>query len=189
MRHGNSKTKLSRFTAWRKATLLSLAKNLLIYESIRTTSRRAKAVRPLVEKLVSLAKQGTIAARRRAFSILGDHKLVSLLFKEIGPRFKAASGFTRAIGIGKRRGDDAKLVIFELTEKKPKQVKKSKKAQEARPDKEQAALEQKPEVKAEEKAQAHEAAPAKERAPHEKKPTKKFLGGLRNIFKKERDSL
>src|SRR3989338_4813995 len=124
MRHGKSRLQLNRFSSWRDATLTSLAKNMLIYESMKTTSRRAKVVRPVVEKLISLTKSDTIAARRRAFSILGDHKLVSLLFKDIGPRFKTNSGFTRIIGIGKRRGDDADMVIFELTEKKIKEIRK-----------------------------------------------------------------
>lgn len=189
MRHGNSRLQLNRSTSWRKATLTSLAKNMLIYESMKTTSRRAKAVRPMVEKLISLTKSDTIAARRRAFSILGDHKLVSLLFKDIGPRFKTNSGFTRIIGIGKRRGDDADMVIFELTQKKIKEIKKARKEKEPKVAKEASLEGAKPIAKTEDKREIAEASPVKEEAPHAKKPARKFLVGLRNIFKRERGSL
>jgi len=191
MRHKKRRLQLNRFTSWQAATLKSLARNLVVYESMRTTLHRAKAVRPLAEKLVSLAKANTLSAKREAFTILGDHKLVSVLFNEIGPRFaKRASGYTRIINLAKRRGDDAQIVIFELTELKPK-VKKVKKAKEAKPEEGKQAIEEAPgsETAAEEKKlPAHEAA-LKEKPPVSKKPSKKFLGGIRNIFKKERDSL
>lgn len=142
----------------------------------------------MVENLISLAKQNTLAAKRRAFVILKDHKLVSLLFTEIGPRFsKRESGFTRVMNLPKRRGDSAQAVIFELTEIKKKEPKKHKKAKETKPG-EETVREEVKESKAEEKKQ-ETAAAVKERPPITKKPTKKFLGGLRNIFKKERDSL
>ena len=168
--------------------MISLAKNLLIYESIKTTAHRAKAAKPLVEKLISLARANTLAAKRHAFRILGEHSLVSALFKNTGPRFKTQGGFTRIIRIGKRRGDDANMVIFELTEKKAKEAKKAKKekkpAEEERKTEEiklKAAEEKKPEVST--------GALIKEKRRETKKPVKKFLSGLRNIFKKERDSL
>jgi large subunit ribosomal protein L17 len=143
-------------------------------------------VRPLVEKLVSLAKANTLSAKRDAFQILGDHKLVSVLFKDIGPLFaKRTSGFTRMIGLGKRRGDNAEIVIFELTEKKIKEHKKHKKEKPAKPSEVAAEHEAPGSAKAEEKkAEAHAA--VKEKPPIEKKPSKQFLGGLKNIFKKER---
>lgn len=190
MRHNNSKVQLNRFTSWRRATFTSIAKNLLIYESISTHAHRAKAVKPLIEKLISLAKANTLSAKRRAFSILGDHKLVSRLFNEIGPRFKTHGGFTRVIRLGKRRGDNADMVIFELTERKIKEAKKVKKEKAAKSVEE----ERKPEeIKArpveEKKPQVSAGAAVKEKHVETKKPAKKFLGGLRNIFKKERDSL
>lgn len=188
MRHKKKRLQLNRFTSWQEATIKSLARNLLVYESMRTTLHRAKAVRPLAEKLVALAKANTLSAKREAFRVLGDHKLVSSLFNEIGPRFsKRASGFTRIINLGKRRGDDAQIVIFELTELKPKvkKVKKSKEVKEKGSEEAQAPTAE--EAREEKKVETHEA--AKEKPPVSKKPSKKFLGGIRNIFKKERDSL
>jgi len=161
MRHRLKRLQLNRNTSWRKATLKSLARNLLIQQSIKTTKTKAKAVKPLADKLISLAKLNTLSARRRAFSILGEHRLVSLLFNDIGPRFKdRIGGYSRIISLGARRGDSAELVILELTEIKKKELKKPKT---------DVAVKQKP--------------------PITKKPPKKFLGGLRNIFKKKSDSL
>lgn len=157
--------------------MVSLAKNLFIYQSIKTSLHKAKAAKPLIEKLISLAKQNTLAAKRQVFKLLGDHKLVSYIFSEIGPRFaKIQSGYTRIINLARRRGDNAQIVILELTQIKKKEVKKPK--QELA--KEKPSEEKKPEAKG---------VAVKEKPPIAKKPTKKFLGGLRNIFKKERDSL
>lgn len=190
MRHKKRRLQLNRVTSWKFATLKSLARNLIVYESMRTTLSRAKALRPLAEKLVALAKKNTLSAKREAFSILGDHKLVALLFNETGPRFaKRASGFTRIINLGRRRGDDARLVIFELTELKPK-VKKVKKSKEAKPAEEaRKPGEEALEAVTEEKKPETQESKTKEKPPVSKKPSRKFLGGIRNIFKKERDSL
>jgi len=190
MRHRISRLQLNRFTSWRKATLKSLARNLITYQSIRTSLHKAKAVRPLVEKLISLAKRNTLTAKRQAFKILGDHKIVSQLFKEIGPRFvKVHSGYTRIINLERRRGDNAELAILELTEIKKKEIRKPKKEKEARG---QQVKEEKSEVTpalAKEEQKPKTEAAVKEKPPISKKPSKNFLGGLRNIFKKERDSL
>ena len=184
MRHRKKRLQLNRFTSWHKATLAGMARSIFIYESIRTTLHKAKAAKPMVEKIISLAKSNTLSAKREAFRILGDHKLVSMLFKEIGPRFaKIQSGYTRIINLERRRGDNAQVVIFQLTEIKKKEVKKHKKEKEAK-------TEAVREVPIEEKkAEPTIAAAVKEKPPATKKPTKKFLGGIRNIFKKERDSL
>lgn len=190
MRHKIKKFQLNRFTSWRKSTLKSLARSLLIHQSIKTTHLRAKAVKPLVERLISLAKLNTLTARRQAAKILNDHKIVSLLFNEIGPRFsKYQGGYTRIINLGARRGDNASIVIFELTEIKEKKAKKTEKGIESKEElteMEKPSTQKQPEIKP-------EAGPVKvkekERPPITKKPTKKFLGGLRSIFKKERDAL
>lgn len=175
MRHKKARLQLNRFTSWRKSTLIALAKNLLIQQSIKTTLHKARAAKPLVEKIISLAKLNTLTAKREAFKILQDHKLLGLAFNEIGPRFaKIQGGYTRIINLNKRRGDDAKIVIFELTEIKKKEARKPKKEKEIKPKEEK-----KPEV----------TTAVKEKPPITKKPTKKFLGGLRSIFKKERDAL
>ncbi|MFH1888861.1 MAG: 50S ribosomal protein L17 [Candidatus Omnitrophota bacterium] len=190
MRHAKSRLQLNRFTSWRNATLVSLARSLIIHQRIKTTKARAKAVKPVVEKLVSLGKKNSLFAKRQAFRILGDHRLVSLLFSDIAPRFTSRTGgYTRMINFGSRRGDNAQLVILALTEIKEKARRKPKpkvhketqkpEAQEREP-----AIEQPPE----EKKPKSETA-VKEKPPITKKPTKKFLGGLRGIFRKKSDSL
>lgn len=185
MRHKKLRLQLNRFTSWRKSTLESLARNLLIHQRIKTSLNKAKAVRPLVEKLISLSKANTLTAKRRAARILGDHKLVSMLFNEVAPRFaKKQGGYTRIINLGLRRGDNAQLAIIELTEIKEKKAKQPKKAKEVKPE-----TEIKPEKPIEEKKPETPNVAVKEKPPIIRKPAKKFFGGLRNIFKKERDSL
>ncbi len=187
MRHGKKRYQLNRFTSWHKSTINSLARNLLIHQRIQTTLTRAKAVRPLAEKLISLAKENSLAAKRQAVKVLGEHKLVSILFNDIGPRFKdRASGFTRIIHLGVRRGDDATLAILELTEIKEKKKPVHKKEKETKTQEDVA--QEMPPVE-EKKPQIPEAPKEKEKPPVTKKPTKKFLGGIRGIFKKQRDSL
>lgn len=181
MRHRKARLQLNRFTSWRKATLKSLVRNLLIHQSIRTTKTKATAAKVLVDRLISLAKQNTLFAKRRAFRILGDHKLVRLLFSDIAIRFNnRTSGFTRILNLGVRRGDNAELAILELTEIIRKERKRPKKQKEVKDEEEKPLEEKKPkaEVKVLEKP------PVIKKEPH-----KKFLGGLRKIFKKERDSL
>ena len=189
MRHAKRRYQLNRFTSWHDATIKSLARNILINQSIRTTVDRAKAARGLVEKLITMAKANTLASKRRAQAVLGEHKLVVRLFDELGPLFaKRQSGFTRIISLGKRRGDNAEMVIFELTEIKKKEAKKSKKAKEQPLDVKGEAIEpaqaEKPAV--EEKLQKKEPG-FEEKKAIKGKPQKKFLSGLKGIFKKERD--
>ncbi|MBN1913835.1 MAG: 50S ribosomal protein L17 [Candidatus Omnitrophica bacterium] len=185
MRHAKAKNRLNRFTSFRRATIISMARNLLIHQRIRTTKAKAKAASPLVEKLISLGKNNSLAAKRYAYKILGEHRLVSFLFSDIAPRFSNRNGgYTRILNLGTRRGDSAKLVLFELTEIKEKE-KKPKKA------KPEAEIKPGTEIK-EAPVEAHKPkteAAVKEKPTAKQKPTKKFLGGLRGIFKKERDSL
>lgn len=189
MRHAKKRLQLGRFTSWHDATIKSLAKNMIIYQSIKTTLARAKAGRQMVEKLITLAKKNTLFARRQAQKVFGEHKLVNLLFNEIGPRFaNRSSGFTRIIGIGRRRGDNAEMVIFELTELKKKEPKKTKLAKEAKPQAVQAEEVIEEKTPQEQKKQAPKAV-IKEAPVDQKKPQKKFMGGLRTIFRKKSDSL
>ncbi|MFA6357196.1 MAG: 50S ribosomal protein L17 [Candidatus Omnitrophota bacterium] len=186
MRHGKKRMQLGRFTSWHDATIVSLAKNMVINQSIKTTLIRAKSCKQEVEKLITLAKKNTLFARRQAQKVLGEHRLVNVLFNEIGPRFaKRNSGFTRIISLGRRRGDNAEMAILELTELKKKEVKKPKHVKEAKPEIE--------EVEATEVKETNEVkeikVDAKEKPFDEKKPQKKFMGGLRTIFKKKSDSL
>lgn len=182
MRHGKKRLQLNRFTSWYKSTLKSLARSVILYQSIKTTRAKAFAVKPLVEKLITLAKANTLAAKRQAYDILGDHTLVSTLFNDIGPRFNhRAGGYVRILNLDARRGDNAKVVILELTEIIKKQIKQPKEeAKKTQKDLEKPVEEIRPRT---------ESAVKEEKHPEIKKPSKKFFGGLRKIFKKERDSL
>jgi len=187
MRHKNRRLQLNRFTSWRKATLISLSKGLIANQSIRTTLSKAKAAQAEVEKLISIAKKNTLSAHRDAYAILGDHALVKYLFNEIAPRFKERlGGYTRIIRLGPRRGDNAEVAILELTEIKKKDS-KAKKVKTAKEEKSTAveAIETETKITEETKGQEER----KEKPPVSKKPDKKFFKGLRQIFKKERDSL
>jgi large subunit ribosomal protein L17 len=182
MRHAKAKYQLNRFSAWRKATVVSLAKNLLKYEQIKTTVIRAKAVRPVVENLITDAKTNTLANKRRAYSVLGEHSLVNTLYNDIAPRFKDVNGgYTRILKLGNRRGDNAEMALFELTKKKEKKVKEKKEKKAQKPVGEETA-------ETAETAEK-EAQPETREHPGSQKPPKKFLGGIKKIFKKERDSL
>jgi large subunit ribosomal protein L17 len=193
MRHRIKKNQFNRRTSWRKATIKSLVQSLFVHESIKTTLTRAKATQPLVEKLISWGKANTVEKKRLAFAVIGEHKLVQLLFTEIAPRFKTrASGFTRILRLENRRGDDAQMVLFQLTQltEKAKADKSKKKAKETEVGDEvsEKPHEEKPH-KAETPVEEKETKPESEKPKKAAKPSKKFLGGIRGIFKKERDSL
>jgi large subunit ribosomal protein L17 len=146
----------------------------------------------MAEGLISLAKKNTLAAKREAFKLLGDHKMVSLLFSEIGPRFaKRNGGYTRIINLFKRPGDDANVVILELTEIKKKEILKHKKAKETKLEIENKSgvIEESPAEEKKEERKSETNVAVKEKPPITHKPSKKFLGGIRNIFKKKSDSL
>lgn len=118
MRHAIAGNKLNRKTAHRKATVRDIAKATLVHQRISTTKAKAKEARKLVDKLITLGKSGTLANKRRAFSVLNDHKLVSRLFRRTSPLFKnRIGGYTRIILMNNRRGDNAQLCFLELTEK------------------------------------------------------------------------
>jgi len=195
MRHRVERLQFNRFSSWRSATLRSLVRSLLIFQSIKTTKTKARAAKAMADSLISLARKDTLAARREAFRVLGEHRLVNLLFEDIAKRFSGNSGgYTRLLNLGMRRGDSAPVAILELLEIKRKEKKATKKEKE--PKAEEAV--ERPKVQetkpAEEKKTAVEkAVKEKEREKQppvpKKEPSKKFLGGLRNIFKKERDSL
>jgi large subunit ribosomal protein L17 len=192
MRHAKHAYSLNKSFSLRKALVISLAKNLLKFQRIKTTKNRAKATRVVVEKLITMGKDKSLAKKRMAYAILGDHKLVSLLFSDIAPRFKdRTSGFTRILNLGFRRGDSAEMVVFELT-----QIKENKKKIEPKKEAKPVSAEIKDEspkekTSPEDKPKAETAVAEKftEKHPQHNKPAKKFLGGIRNIFKKERDSL
>ena len=141
MRHHKGNRKLGMMTSHRKAFMRNMARNIIKFEKIETTSRRAKEARRVVEKLITLSKTNTVFSRRRAYDVLADRDLVMKLFKDLAPLFSARqSGFTRIIPLGFRRGDGAQMVILELTERKiieklPKKKKEKAKAEEAKVEK------------------------------------------------------
>jgi large subunit ribosomal protein L17 len=116
MRHQKQRHKLSRDSAHRKALMRNLSRELIEHERIRTTQAKAKAVKPQVEKLITLGKRGDLHARRQALSALGNDKfLVHKLFEEVAPRYaERPGGYTRIIKLGQRRSDAAEMVFLEL---------------------------------------------------------------------------
>jgi large subunit ribosomal protein L17 len=116
MRHQRKRHKLSRSASHRKALLRNLCKEVIDHERIQTTEAKAKAVKPEVEKLITLAKRGDLHARRQALSALGQDKFVVYkLFEEVGPRYADRSGgYTRILKLGPRRSDATEMVLLEL---------------------------------------------------------------------------
>jgi large subunit ribosomal protein L17 len=116
MRHAKQRNKLSRDSAHRRSLLRNLSRELIEHERIRTSQAKAKAVKPEVEKLITLAKRGDLHARRRALSELGqDRFVVHKLFEEIAPRYsERPGGYTRIIKLGPRRSDSTEMVFIEL---------------------------------------------------------------------------
>lgn len=116
MRHQKTRNKLSRDSAHRRALLMNLTKEILEHERIRTTEAKAKAVRPEVEKLITLAKGGGLHARRQALSALAQDKFaVHRLFEEVAPRYAdRPGGYTRILKLGPRRSDSSEMVLIEL---------------------------------------------------------------------------
>ena len=116
MRHQRKRHKLSRSASHRKALLRNLCKEVIDHERIQTTEAKAKAVKPEVEKLITLAKRGDLHARRQALSQLGQDKFVVYkLFEEVGPRYAdRPGGYTRILKLGPRSSDATEMVLLEL---------------------------------------------------------------------------
>ena len=116
MRHQKTRHKLSRDSAHRKALLMNLSKELIEHERIKTTQAKAKAVKPEIEKLITLAKRGDLHARRQALSSLAQDKYaVHKLFVEVAPRYAdRPGGYTRILKLGPRRSDASEMVFIEL---------------------------------------------------------------------------
>lgn len=114
MRHRKKTVKLGRTTAHRDSLLANQVCSLIQHERIKTTLAKAKAVRPLAEKLLTLGKKGDIAARRRAVGYLGQKDTVKKLFEEVAPRAANRNGgYTRIIKLGKRASDAAQMAYIE----------------------------------------------------------------------------
>ncbi len=137
MRHRKKTVKLNRTASHRRALLANLVSSLVRQEAIVTTRAKARAAQPLAEKMVTLARAGTLAGRRRAVSVLRDKEAVRKLFAEIGPRFSdREGGYTRLLKLARpRRGDGAELVrlAFIDAEGPAPAGKKKKKQQTAEP--------------------------------------------------------
>ena len=118
MRHGLTGRQLSRNTPHRWAMLRNMAASLLRHETIKTTVPKAKELRRYVEPLITLGKTDSEANRRRAFSRLRDAEVVTKLFDELGPRFKARpGGYTRILHMAPRVGDNADMALMALVDR------------------------------------------------------------------------
>ena len=118
MRHGNGLRKLNRTSEHRQAMLRNMMNSLLTHEVIKTTVPKAKELRRVVEPMITLAKEATVANRRLAFNRLRDRDVVVKLFDELGPRFKARpGGYTRILKMGFRVGDNAPMALVELVDR------------------------------------------------------------------------
>jgi large subunit ribosomal protein L17 len=116
MRHQKAKGKLSRDSAHRRALLMNLSKEIIEHERIKTTEAKAKAVRPEIERLITLGKRGDLHARRQALSTLSQDKFaVHKLFADVAPRYAdRPGGYTRILKLGPRRSDATEMVFIEL---------------------------------------------------------------------------
>ena len=122
MRHGCAGRQFGRNTGHRKALLRMLVASLLKNEKIETTSAKAKEMRPLAEKMITLAKRGDLHARRQALSFIQDETVVSSLFSQIAPRFASRNGgYTRIVPTRTRPGDAAPMAVIELVEREKRE--------------------------------------------------------------------
>jgi len=118
MRHGCAGRQFGRDSSHRKALLRMLVTALLKNEKIETTTAKAKEIRPLAEKMITLAKRGDLHARRQAISFIHDEAVVSTLFAQIAPRFSSRNGgYTRIVATRNRPGDAAPMAVIELVER------------------------------------------------------------------------
>ena len=118
MRHNNSQRKLNRTASHRKAMFSNMANALIKHEQIITTLPKAKELRPVVEKLVTLSRNNSLHSRRQAISKLQDLSMVSKLFDILGPRYAdRAGGYTRIIKAGFRYGDSAPMAVIEFVDR------------------------------------------------------------------------
>jgi large subunit ribosomal protein L17 len=118
MRHRHGLRKLNRTSEHRLAMLRNMCVSLLRHEAIKTTVPKAKELRRVVEPLITLSKEATLANRRLAFDRLRDRDIVTKLFNELGPRYKARpGGYTRILKMGFRVGDNAPMAFVELVDR------------------------------------------------------------------------
>lgn len=120
MRHGVAHRKLNRTASHRRAMFANMAASLIEHEQIVTTLPKAKELKPIMDKLVTLAKRGDLHARRLAIGQIRDKDQVAKLFETLGPRYaERAGGYTRVLKAGFRHGDNAPLAVIELVDRDP----------------------------------------------------------------------
>ena len=120
MRHRNSGRKLNRTASHRKAMFANMASALIKHEQIITTLPKAKELRGVVDKLITLGKRGDLHARRQAIARIRDKAMVAKLFETLGPRYQDRSGgYTRVLKAGFRYGDSAPMAVIELVDRDP----------------------------------------------------------------------
>jgi large subunit ribosomal protein L17 len=120
VKHARAGRKLGRDASHRRALYANLAGALITHGRIQTTEAKAKAVKPYVEKLITLGKRGDLHARRQALSELRSQDVVHDLFSEVAPRFaERPGGYTRIVKLGQRQGDAAEMVYLELVDHEP----------------------------------------------------------------------
>jgi len=182
MRHGMANRKLGRTSSHRSAMFRNQLASLIESERIITTLPKAKELRPIAEKLITLAKNDSVHARRQAARSVPDDALIAKLFDTIGPRFSTRpGGYTRIMKLGARRGDAAEMAILELVERTPQETEGKQTETPAKPEKKKAApkkeapAEEPPAEEKPKRAAKKAAAPkaAKKAAPAKKAPAKK----------------
>ncbi len=126
MRHRNGLRKLNRTSEHRQAMLRNMCNSLLRHEGIKTTLPKAKELRRVVEPLITLAKEPTVANRRLAFNRTRDRDIVTKLFNDLGPRYKARpGGYTRVLKMGFRVGDNVPMAFVELVDRPEPEAKEA----------------------------------------------------------------
>jgi large subunit ribosomal protein L17 len=118
MRHLKAGRKLNRTSAHRKALFRNLVTSLIEHEQVRTTDAKAKELRRIADRMITLGKRGSLHARRQALSYIRSRSVVTKLFDEVAGRFKERlGGYTRVVKIGHRHGDAAPMSVIELTDR------------------------------------------------------------------------
>jgi large subunit ribosomal protein L17 len=128
MRHLKANKKLGMDSSHRKAVLRNMVTSLIEHERIKTTDTRAKELRCIAEKMVTLGKRGDLHALRQTMEVIRLKSVAKKLFEDIAPRYKDINGgYTRIIKVGHRHGDNAAISIIEFTVRKPEEKKEPKK--------------------------------------------------------------
>jgi large subunit ribosomal protein L17 len=182
MRHHRKRRRLQRNFSHRKQLLENLVGSLFQHQQIRTTWVKAKEAQRLADRLITLGKDNTLAARRRAFDVLGSREMIVKLFNHIAPRFSERNGgYTRVLHLGNRKGDAAPMALLELTEKeiiqKKEPEKRAVRAKDAEPNV----------PKSDDATSASPVKPSVPKGPEsrrEVKPKRGLFGGFKKFFRK-----